>query len=95
MDGQLIFNASHHIVDAALQSNGIAYLPEAEFEPHIKQGRLVKVLKTEPVLPAITVLPQSPPTLPRFYTRRRRTAFTLRFTLPQTVNHNSKERSLI
>ena len=45
VDGQLIFNASHHIVDAALQSNGIAYLPEAEFEPHIKAGRLVKVLE--------------------------------------------------
>ncbi|WP_462147970.1 LysR substrate-binding domain-containing protein [Pseudoalteromonas gelatinilytica] len=42
--GQLIFNTSHHIVEAALQGLGIAFLPEEEFGEHIKNGNLIKVL---------------------------------------------------
>ena len=42
--GQLIFNTSVHIVDAALSGLGIAYLPEEEFEPHLQEGRLTRVL---------------------------------------------------
>ena len=42
--GQLIFNTSPSVVDAALAGLGLAFLPEAEFAPHLEQGRLVRVL---------------------------------------------------
>ncbi len=45
VDGQLIFNTSPHIVDAALAGLGVAYLPRDEFAPHIDEGRLVSVLE--------------------------------------------------
>lgn len=45
VDGQLIFNTTPHITDAALGGTGIAYLPEAEFAPHIEEGRLTRVLE--------------------------------------------------
>jgi DNA-binding transcriptional LysR family regulator len=44
VDGQLIFNTSPSMVDAALAGLGIAFLPEEEFAPHIEEGRLVRVL---------------------------------------------------
>jgi DNA-binding transcriptional LysR family regulator len=43
--GQLTFNTSVHIVDAALSGMGIAYLPEEEFEPHLQEGKLMRVLE--------------------------------------------------
>ncbi|WP_432669411.1 LysR family transcriptional regulator [Pseudomonas umsongensis] len=43
--GQLTFNTSVHIVDAALSGLGIAYLPEEEFEPHLQEGKLMRVLE--------------------------------------------------
>lgn len=43
--GQLTFNTSVHIVEAALAGLGIAYLPEEEFEPHLQEGRLMRVLE--------------------------------------------------
>jgi DNA-binding transcriptional LysR family regulator len=45
VDGQVIFNTSPHIVLAALDGLGVAFLPEEEFEPHIEAGRLVRVLE--------------------------------------------------
>ncbi|WP_212796145.1 LysR family transcriptional regulator [Pseudomonas sp. St316] len=45
VDGQLIFNTSTHIVQAAVAGLGVAYLPEEEFEPHLQEGRLVRVLE--------------------------------------------------
>jgi DNA-binding transcriptional LysR family regulator len=45
VDGQLIFNTSTHIVQAAVAGLGIAYLPEEEFEPHLREGRLVRMLE--------------------------------------------------
>lgn len=45
VEGQLIFNTSPNIVDAALAGLGIAYLPEEEFAPHLDEGRLVRVLE--------------------------------------------------
>lgn len=45
VEGQAIFNTSPHIVMAALDGVGIAFLPEEEFEPHTEQGRLVRVLE--------------------------------------------------
>ncbi|MGC4029330.1 MAG: LysR family transcriptional regulator [Steroidobacteraceae bacterium] len=45
VEGQLVFNTSPNIVDAALAGLGVAYLPEEEFAPHIEEGRLVRVLE--------------------------------------------------
>ncbi len=45
VDGQLVFNTSPDMVDAALAGLGIAFLPEEEFAPHIEEGRLVRVLE--------------------------------------------------
>ena len=44
VDGQVTFNMSPHIVLAALDGLGVAFLPEEEFSPHIEEGRLVRVL---------------------------------------------------
>jgi DNA-binding transcriptional LysR family regulator len=45
VDGQVTLNSTPHIVIAALEGLGIAFLPEEEFAPHIEQGRLVRVLE--------------------------------------------------
>ncbi|MDV5171601.1 LysR family transcriptional regulator [Photobacterium rosenbergii] len=45
VDGQLTFNTTPAMINAALAGLGIAFLPEEEFEPHIENGRLVKVLE--------------------------------------------------
>lgn len=45
VDGQMVFNTSPNIVDAALAGLGIAWLPEEEFAPHIAEGSLVRVLE--------------------------------------------------
>lgn len=45
VSGQLTFNTSEHIVQAALAGMGIAFLPEEEFGEHIKEGRLIRVLE--------------------------------------------------
>jgi DNA-binding transcriptional LysR family regulator len=45
VDGQVILNTTPHIVLAALEGLGIAFLPEEEFAPHMEKGRLVRVLE--------------------------------------------------
>lgn len=45
VDGQATLNSTPHIVQAALEGLGIAFLPEEEFAPHIDEGRLVRVLE--------------------------------------------------
>jgi DNA-binding transcriptional LysR family regulator len=45
VNGQATFSTSPHIVVAALDGLGIAYLPEDEFAPHIEAGRLFRVLE--------------------------------------------------
>jgi len=45
VDGQLIFNTSPAMVDAALAGVGVAFLPEDEFAPHLEEGRLLRVLE--------------------------------------------------
>ena len=45
VDGQLIFNTSPPIVEATVAGLGIAYLPEEEFEPHLQEGGLIRVLE--------------------------------------------------
>ena len=42
---QVVLNSTPHIVLAALEGLGIAFLPEDEFAPHIEEGRLVRVLQ--------------------------------------------------
>jgi len=45
VQGQALFNTSPHIVQAALDGIGIAFLAEEEFASHIEEGRLVRVLQ--------------------------------------------------
>lgn len=45
VDGQVIFNSSLHVADAALAGHGIAWLPEEEFSPYLSEGKLVRVLE--------------------------------------------------
>lgn len=44
VDGQVVLNSTPHIVLAALEGLGMAFLPEEEFSPHLEEGRLVRVL---------------------------------------------------
>jgi DNA-binding transcriptional LysR family regulator len=44
VEGQLTFNASDQILKAALAGCGVGYLPEDTVAPHLKQGRLERVL---------------------------------------------------
>jgi DNA-binding transcriptional LysR family regulator len=44
VEGQLAFNASTPMLDAALAGFGLAYLPEDSVTAHIESGRLVRVL---------------------------------------------------
>jgi len=44
VEGQLIFNTTFAIVDAALRGYGVAYVPENLVESHIRGGELVQVL---------------------------------------------------
>jgi DNA-binding transcriptional LysR family regulator len=44
VEGQLVFNASGPMLDAALAGFGLAYLPEEYVRPYVADGRLVRVL---------------------------------------------------
>lgn len=44
VDGQLAFNSSHAMIDAALSGYGIAYIPEDTVVQHIAAGDLVQLL---------------------------------------------------
>jgi len=44
VDGQLVFNTSAQMLDAALAGFGLAYVPEGLAEPHIAKRRLRRVL---------------------------------------------------
>ncbi len=44
VDGQLVFNTSYPMVDAAVAGYGIAYVPESLVTEHIAAGRLQQVL---------------------------------------------------
>lgn len=45
VEGQVVMNTSPHIVAAAVDGMGIAFLPEAEFGAHFDQGTLIRVLE--------------------------------------------------
>src|SRR5919107_2091861 len=44
VDGQIILNSIFQVLDAALDGFGLAYVPEDLAEPHLKNGRLIRVL---------------------------------------------------
>ncbi len=44
VDGQLIFNSTAQMLNAALAGFGLAYVPEDLAQPHLSQGRLKHVL---------------------------------------------------
>jgi DNA-binding transcriptional LysR family regulator len=44
VDGQLVFNGSAPMLEAALAGAGLAYLPEDDVLPYLTDGRLVRVL---------------------------------------------------
>src|SRR5437870_7636398 len=45
VEGQLIFNGSNQMLNAALAGFGLAYVPEGLAEPHLAKGRLKRVLE--------------------------------------------------
>jgi DNA-binding transcriptional LysR family regulator len=45
VDGQLTFNSTYQILNAALAGFGVAYVPEGMAQPHIAAGRLKRVLE--------------------------------------------------
>jgi DNA-binding transcriptional LysR family regulator len=45
VDGQLVCNGAHQMLNAALGGLGLAYLPEDLAQPHIGEGRLRRVLE--------------------------------------------------
>jgi DNA-binding transcriptional LysR family regulator len=44
VEGQLVFNGTAPMLDAALAGFGLAYLPEDQVQAHLAEGRLVRVL---------------------------------------------------
>ena len=44
MDGQLVFNDTGLMLEAAMAGLGLAYLPEDKVAPQLAQGRLIRVL---------------------------------------------------
>ena len=45
VEGQLVFNNSYDAIDAALDGFGLAYVPEEIALPHLKSGKLKRVLE--------------------------------------------------
>jgi DNA-binding transcriptional LysR family regulator len=45
VEGQLTFNGTAQLLNAALAGLGLAYVPEGLVEPHIAKGRLIRVLE--------------------------------------------------
>jgi DNA-binding transcriptional LysR family regulator len=45
VEGQLIFNSIFHVLDAAVAGFGLAHVPEDLAQPHLAEGRLMRVLE--------------------------------------------------
>jgi DNA-binding transcriptional LysR family regulator len=45
VEGQLIFNGTNQMLNAALAGFGLAYVPEGLARPHLAKGRLMRVLE--------------------------------------------------
>ena len=63
VEGQLVFNGTFQMLNAALAGFGLAYVPEDVAQPHLAKGRLKRVL--EDWCPAVfglsPLLPEPPP----------------------------------
>jgi DNA-binding transcriptional LysR family regulator len=44
VEGQLVFNGTFQMLNAALAGFGLAYVPEDVAQPHLAKGRLKRVL---------------------------------------------------
>lgn len=44
VDGQLVFNSIMHVLNAAVDGVGLAYVPEQLLAPYLADGRLVEIL---------------------------------------------------
>ena len=44
VEGQIVLNSIFQVLDAAVDGFGLAYVPEDLAEPHLKNGRLIRVL---------------------------------------------------
>jgi len=44
VEGQLVFNGTEPMLDAALAGAGLAYVPEDTVRPYLADGRLIRVL---------------------------------------------------
>ena len=45
VEGQLVFNGTFQMLNAALAGFGLAYVPEDLAQPHLAKGRLKRVLE--------------------------------------------------
>lgn len=45
VEGQLVFNSTSHVLDAAVAGFGLAYVPEDIAQPYLEKGRLIRVLE--------------------------------------------------
>src|SRR5438552_4408150 len=45
VEGQLVFNSTFQMLNAALAGSGLAYVPEDVAQPHLSKGRLKRVLE--------------------------------------------------
>jgi DNA-binding transcriptional LysR family regulator len=45
VEGELVFNGTFQMLNAALAGFGLAYVPEDVAQPHIAKGRLKRVLE--------------------------------------------------
>jgi DNA-binding transcriptional LysR family regulator len=45
VEGQLVFNGTSQMLNAALAGFGLAYVPDDLAQPHLAEGRLKRVLE--------------------------------------------------
>src|SRR5260370_12436050 len=65
VEGQLVFNGTPQVLNAALAGFGLAYVPEDLAQPHLGKGRLKRVLEDwSPPFSAYHLYFPSPPHLP-------------------------------
>ena len=76
VDGQLVFNGTAPMLDAALAGFGLAYVPEDTVRAHLADGRLIRVLEDWcPLIPGLPpFLPEPPATHSGVHAAGQRTA---------------------
>ncbi|MFF7709072.1 LysR substrate-binding domain-containing protein [Pseudomonas sp. NPDC007930] len=78
VSGQLVFNNSYQMLDAALQGFGLAYLPKPMVEAHVRAGRLAWVL--EDWFPTFTGMHA-------YYATRRQSSLAVRMVIAALRDH--------